>query len=298
MLYTRAVSDLRFEFGSNWQRFLEVLNEERIERAVSSLRRMLGSETLAGRSFLDVGSGSGLFSLAARRLGAKVVSFDYDPNSVRCTNTLKDRYFKNDPDWRIFQGSVLDPAFLKGLGTFHYVYSWGVLHHTGEMWKALANVDQLVLPGGRLCLAIYNDQGVVSRFWYYVKLLYNRSARWLRGLILLFFFLTKEITCFVTRLLTLRNPLPFERWRKRREERGMSIWFDHIDWIGGFPFEVATPEAIFDFYRQRGYTLEDLLTCGGGSGCCEYVFAKGARSERFESEPGSDRKAAYEAAPN
>ncbi len=50
-------------------------------------------ETLAGNSFLDVGSGSGLFSLAAMRLGAdRVHSFDYDPQSVGCTKELKRRF--------------------------------------------------------------------------------------------------------------------------------------------------------------------------------------------------------------
>src|SRR5262245_47233957 len=73
----------RFEFGKNWTRFLAVLDDERIDEACKSLRRMLGVDTLARRSFLDIGCGSGLFSLAAMRLGAaRVVSFDFDPHSV------------------------------------------------------------------------------------------------------------------------------------------------------------------------------------------------------------------------
>ena len=80
----------RFEFGSNWTRFLAVLNDGRIRMAEESLKRMLQVENLQGKAFLDIGSGS---SLSARRLGARVHSFDYDSESVACTAELKRRYF-------------------------------------------------------------------------------------------------------------------------------------------------------------------------------------------------------------
>src|SRR5467141_2182790 len=148
----------RFAFGENWARFLALLDDQRIRDAEESLRSKLGVQSLAGRSFLDVGSGSGLFSLAARRLGARVHSFDYDPQSVACTRLLRDRFFPGDADWKINQGSVLYAGYLATLGRFDVVYSWGVLHHTGAMWAALKNVTTLVAPGGLLYLAIYNDQ--------------------------------------------------------------------------------------------------------------------------------------------
>ncbi len=140
----------RFAFGKNWAAFLSVLSEERIREAEKSLKTMLDISTLEGNSFLDVGSGSGLFSLAARRLGARVHSFDYDPQSVACTAELKGKYFPNDAEWTIEQGNVLDVAYLEGLGRFDVVYSWGVLHHTGDMWQAMENIVPLVAGGGRL----------------------------------------------------------------------------------------------------------------------------------------------------
>src|SRR4051794_3248472 len=115
----------RFEFGRNWNRFLQTLNDERIALAEKSLQDSLGVRDLKGLSFLDVGSGSGLFSLAARRLGARVHSLDYDPHSVACTTELRRRYFPDDPNWRVEHGSALDPEYLRSLGTFTIVYSWG-----------------------------------------------------------------------------------------------------------------------------------------------------------------------------
>ncbi len=137
----------RFAFGRNWLRFLGLLDEERIRQAEKSLQDMLKLETLQGRSFLDVGSGSGLFSLAARRLGATVRSMDYDAQSVACSDELRRRYFPDDPHWIVEQASALDPQYLGGIGQFDVVYSWGVLHHTGQMWRGLSLIAPAVKPG-------------------------------------------------------------------------------------------------------------------------------------------------------
>ena len=262
----------RFEFGSNWAEFLKLLDDSRIERAEQSLLDMLELPTLEGKTFIDVGSGSGLFSLAARRLGAEVTSFDFDPQSVGCTTELRRRYFPDDSRWRVMQGSVLDRDFLASLGRFDIVYSWGVLHHTGAMWEALGNVAPLVAEGGRLYIAIYNDQGRSSRIWTKVKRAYVRAPGPLKWGVLLPAMVRLWGPPTVRDLVHGR---PFKTWKTYKFEvsRGMDPWRDVVDWVGGYPFEVAKPEQILDFYRARGFELRRMFTCAGGHGCNEFVFA-------------------------
>jgi len=262
----------RFEFGKNWQRFLGALNPTRIDEAERSLKSMLDVDRLAGTSFLDVGSGSGLFSLAARRLGARVHSFDYDPGSVACTRELKRRYFPSDGDWTIEEGSVLDRGYLESLGKYDIVYAWGVLHHTGAMWQALANATIPVAHGGRLFIAIYNHQIYCTRVHTMLKRGYVgliRPFNWLLAGALIAFLVSRGL---VKDLILLRNPLA--RYRHYDRSRGMSWWHDALDWIGGYPFETATPDAIFEFFRARGFALERMTTCGGGPGCNQFVLRR------------------------
>jgi 2-polyprenyl-3-methyl-5-hydroxy-6-metoxy-1,4-benzoquinol methylase len=268
----------RFEFGKNWSHFLAHLTEERIAAAEESLQAMLEVTDLAGKRFLDIGCGSGLFSLAARRSGAVVHSFDYDPYSVACTTELKRRYFPDDVLWSIEEGSALDESYLAGLGQFDVVYSWGVLHHTGQMWKALDHAAPLVADDGKLFIAIYNDRGGTSRRWAKVKHFYNRSSRPVRALLVLTIGAWFQGRAALSRLARLQNPFPFKQHPEVRL-RGMSVWHDLVDWVGGYPFEVAKPEQILDFYRERGFILQRLKT-DGGSGCNEYVLQKASISTR------------------
>ena len=256
----------RFAFGQNWQAFLSVLSPQRIETATRALREMLQVESLAGKSFLDIGSGSGLSSLAAWKLGASVTSFDFDPSSVACTTEVRRRYAPEATNWTVQAGSVLDPSYMTGLGPFDVVYSWGVLHHTGQMQLALEHAAQRVAPGGQLFIAIYNDEGGVSRFWTQVKRLYCSGllGRWLvLATFIPYFALRTAVKWVVSGRTAALTP----------GSRGMSVYYDWIDWLGGYPFEVARVEELLQFGRERGFELENLKTTNR-MGCNELVFRR------------------------
>ncbi|MFN0141438.1 MAG: class I SAM-dependent methyltransferase [Pyrinomonadaceae bacterium] len=271
---SEVASGQRFEFGKNWSAFLGLLDDERIAKAEDSLREMLDVDSLEGKTFLDIGSGSGLFSLAARRLGAKVHSFDFDSNSFACTQELRRRYFPNDPDWLVEQGSALDTEYLTSLGKFDVVYSWGVLHHTGEMWRALENAVIPTNVGGKLFIAIYGDTGSQSRRWHWIKKTYCRLPRILKTPFAIAAILPEEAKALTKSLITL-SPLEYVRsWTQYKNGRGMNRWHDIIDWVGGFPYEYASVDRIFEFYKARGFTLVKVKSEGVGLGCNEFVFER------------------------
>jgi len=259
----------RFAFGENWSSYLQNIDQNKIDNSKKSLKAMLGD--ISGKSFLDMGSGSGIHSLAARELGANVLSIDFDDKSVGCAIFLKDKFYPSDLNWQIKQGSVLDDQFINSLGQFDIVYSWGVLHHTGNMNKALENADKLLKSGGILFISIYNDQGFWSKYWTFVKKTYNKNilAKYFWICFYIPFFTLKGLAKDIA---TFKNP--FRRYEEYKKLRGMSIFFDIIDWIGGYPFECAKPETIFYFYKNLGYNLVRLKTCAGGLGCNEFVLEK------------------------
>ena len=266
----------RFAFGKNWRRFLDILDEPRIARAEASLLASLKARSLEGCRFLDIGCGSGLFSLAARRLGGTVHSFDLDSDSVGCTLELRRRYFPGDAGWRVERGSALDRDYLSSLGQFDIVYSWGVLHHTGRMYEALENAILPLNARGKLFIAIYNDLGSRTRRWRTIKRTYNRLPAAIRPFFTALAAAPNEAKAFVNACVQ-RQPGQYLRSWKAVGERGMSRWRDIVDWVGGYPYEAATPEAIFDFYAARGFRLITLKCGGVGLGCNEFVFQREAR---------------------
>ena len=274
MNYKKEVeSGKRFKFGSNWKFFLKSITLKKIILAKKELKKKLNIKNLKGKSFLDIGSGSGLISLAAKKLGARVFSFDYDQESVECTEILKNSFFPNDKSWKIEIASVLDLKYLDKLGKFDIVYSWGVLHHTGRMWKALGNVSHLVKNGGILFISIYNDMGIKSERWLIVKKFYNKLPKFLKWIIFVPAFLKIWIPDLIKDFFKLK---PFASWLQyqKKESRGFDPFTDAIDWIGGYPYEFAKPEEIYDFYIKKGFVLIKMKTCGGGMGCNEYIFKK------------------------
>ena len=270
-------SGQRFAFGANWLRFLETVDGERIAMAQQDITQMLQVDDLSGLRFLDVGCGSGLSSLAAVRLGATVHSFDYDPSSVGCTQELKRRFEPDNTAWQIEQGSVLDRDYLESLGKYDIVYSWAARHHTGAMWQAIENAMIPVADHGKFFISIYNDQGWKSRVWRQIKKAYCHSPELAKPLLALAIGGATELLGFGRHLF---SPIEFVRRRLQyRKLRGMSYWHDVIDWIGGYPFEVASSEEITEFCAGSGLVLDNHKSVGTSSGCNVFVFRRNSHTQ-------------------
>jgi 2-polyprenyl-3-methyl-5-hydroxy-6-metoxy-1,4-benzoquinol methylase len=285
-----------FSFGKNWKTFVrDFLDDDRMAEAEASLKAFLLLNDLKGKSFVDVGCGSGVFSLTAKRLRAdRIVSFDVDKHSVECCEHLRRKEQEsaaksagsavrpepvNQTDWQVMHGDVLDRAFLSRLGKFDVVYSWGVLHHTGSMWQAISNAAELVAPGGLFYIALYNrvegwhtypdGRFGPSAFWRSEKRLYCAVPELARDVIN-----TLVTTAFVLGCLaTFRNPVRIMREHQRF--RGMAWSVDMADWLGGYPYEYAGTDEVVTFCEDKlGLSLERLK---GGSGLLnnEYLFRRG-----------------------
>lgn len=270
MLSTTPDPNERFEFGSNWQQYVERnFSQTRVDTSRQQMLAFLGREDLKGTTFLDIGCGSGLHSLAAIQAGAlSVTSFDFDPSSVGTTRYLWARAGRPD-HWRILQGSVLDAEFISTLPQADLVYSWGVLHHTGDVWTALRNAASRVGPEGAFFIALYSADVQIEpppEFWLDVKKRYVASGRWKR-LYLDYW--------YVWRFMLHKNPfrLPefIQRKRKHRLDRGMDLMTDIRDWLGGWPMEFVYDAEAIDFCKALGFSLEKVSK---GKANTEFLFRK------------------------
>ena len=252
-----------FDFGSNWAEFSKRhVDQSRLKMACQSMRALLGAENIGGKSFIDVGCGSGLFSIAAHRLGAaKVVGIDVNQRCIEIAQANRDLLAPGAPiEFHI--ASVLDVEQLKGFGTFDLVYAWGSLHHTGSMWNAVHNVLRCVAPEGILVLAIYNKHST-SPAWRSIKWFYNQVPQLIQRFMI---FIFAGVIYGAKFLVTRTNPL--------KKERGMDFWFDVVDWVGGYPYEYATVSEVTNIVTSRGFQLRQVVPASVPTGCNEFLFQR------------------------
>lgn len=266
--------DSHFAFGENWASYAKLIGEPQIEQAKEGLLKLIPAEDFKGRSFLDIGCGSGLHALAATQLGvARVVGVDIDPNSTATAKHVLSERAPHTP-WQIENVSVFDLTPEK-LGVFDIVYSWGVLHHTGDMWQALNNAATLVAPGGLLAVAFYRET-YLDPFWQLEKRLYTSAPPVIQSIVK-----SGYIGAFrLARALTRQGSFS-DYIANYKSRRGMDFEHDVHDWLGGYPYESALAPEVDRRLTALGFKAERVFArpkSSGifGSGCDEYVY----RSER------------------
>jgi 2-polyprenyl-6-hydroxyphenyl methylase/3-demethylubiquinone-9 3-methyltransferase len=260
----------QFNFGRNWVSFARnVLTVERITQAREDFKRLFDNIPLNNKNFLDVGFGQGLPLLIAKERGACVVGNDINP---RCREALAETAGKlhcSTEDIRIVIGSILDLTTVeeirnvaKNSNGYDIVHSWGVLHHTGNMYAALDNIMRLVLPGGHLVIALYNRH-FTSPLWRIIKRVYCMSPASMQKLLIAFYY---PVILLAKMAVTRRSP--FE------QDRGMEFYHNVVDWVGGYPYEYASCSEITGYCSRAGFSCVRLIKAAVPTGCNQFVFVK------------------------
>jgi len=255
--------EVRFNFGENWKEFSEnALDESKLRKSMNSLNALIGKDRIKGSCFLDIGCGSGLFSIAASLMGAKkVVAFDVSKESIGASLINKKKFAPNNKiSFSI--NSVFDAKISK-LGKFDIVYSWGVLHHTGKMLKSIDISTSLVKKNGLFVIAIY-EKHWSSLLWKLIKKTYNISPKYIKKIMIMLFY---WVIAFAKLVVTKKNPFADKK-------RGMDFYYDVVDWMGGYPYEYASRQEIESYVEKKGFKLVRFVKSHVPTGCNEYVFSR------------------------
>jgi 2-polyprenyl-6-hydroxyphenyl methylase/3-demethylubiquinone-9 3-methyltransferase len=265
-----------FAFGENWASYAGSVTEAQLRQAQSGLEKLVGKR-LDGKRFLDIGSGSGVHTVAALKMGAReAMAIDIDARSVQTTRSVLQR-FAPGASYRAEQLSVFDLSPDSCGGKFDVTYSWGVLHHTGDLKLALKQAAEMVADDGLLVLAIYRKTWLCP-FWKIEKRWYSRAPAGAQRL-------ARRLYEKWFRLIAGRFDDVDAYLANYSSARGMDFQHDVHDWLGGYPYESLLPDDIERLMAKLGFTLEESFLCVPrrnrshgllGSACDEYVFRKRA----------------------
>jgi 2-polyprenyl-3-methyl-5-hydroxy-6-metoxy-1,4-benzoquinol methylase len=264
--------ETHFKFGQNWQEYVDLVGQSDIQRGVESLKRLLEKDEISNKSFFDIGCGSGMSILSALSLGAiSCKGVDIDPSSIEAAKQLLSKYAEN-LEWQVSQGSVFDLE-LGDVGTYDIVHSWGVLHHTGDMWRAIEAASKYTKPGGKFVLAIYR-KSLFCSLWKIEKFIYSKSTDYVQKV----FREIYKLFYFSGLIATGRSPAKY--LSNYHLDRGMDWHIDLHDWMGGYPYESASSSEIIDYLEKLGFKIYRQNThvpyLGGlfGTHCDEFVFER------------------------
>ena len=261
-----------FDFGENWKNYsYNAISKQKIKEAKKDFKKLFNKIDLKGKTFIDIGFGQGLSLLIAQQLEAKPVGCEINRRCLRALLINQKKFFKKAEKIPVVIGSILDQKTIQKLkkinlkkkdSKFQIVHSWGVLHHSGKMWKAINNAVSLVTENGYLAISIYNKHWS-SPFWHKVKYFYNISPRLIRRLLIFIFYWIIFIGKFI---ITGEDPFKLKR--------GMDYYFNIIDWVGGYPYEYASIKEVKKYIELKGFRTIKVIPAQMPTGCNEFVFIK------------------------
>jgi 2-polyprenyl-6-hydroxyphenyl methylase/3-demethylubiquinone-9 3-methyltransferase len=249
---------VRYDFGEQWDEYAQRATDDDLAASKHALSELIPAGFRPeGKTFLDIGCGSGMHSVAAAKLGFSVTATDYYEGSVRATQRMAQR---TGVQLNSFQDDILNT---KLSGTFDVVYSWGVLHHTGNMAAAIDNAKALVVPGGIFIISIYLKTPLCG-FWKVEKRIYTLLPRFVQT------GLDYAFRGFAIALKAVDA--------KADKERGMDWRVGVKDWLGGYPYESATPAEVTAMVGDGFSLIGSHHTQSGhgilGTRCAEYIFKR------------------------
>jgi 2-polyprenyl-6-hydroxyphenyl methylase/3-demethylubiquinone-9 3-methyltransferase len=263
---------MQFDFGQNWKEFSEnALTDEKIHEARVALQDLL-DEDIAGKTFLDIGFGQGMSLLLATERNAVTYGCDINPKCKQVLDANKARFFPSlsDRDVPCVVGSILERSVVEALaaksttGAYDVVHSWGVLHHTGDMTRAIEHAASLVRKDGLFVLALYNRHWTSST-WLAIKWLYCKSPEFLQRAFIAIMYPVIWLAKFI---VTGKSPM--------RQQRGMDFMYNVIDWVGGYPYEYESITETTQRMKKLGFELVKAVPAEVPTGCNEFVFRRTA----------------------
>lgn len=256
--HTASAKNGQFSFGKNWEHFVDTaIDQTIIEKHLQELSWWIEPNKIQNKRVIDIGCGSGLSAWCLKQLGCRELhAFDYDQYSVNAAQNMFGNNRANDAGVTIQQGSILDNEYVQSLGKFDLVHSWGVLHHTGDMKKAISNAVSLCAEGGYLMIALY-EKGPRYQDDLKLKMNYNNADD------------DGKLDMLYSYLKALNFRYQFEL--EKTNVRGMNPLHDAIDWLGGFPYEVTNCKEVINQLESRGFELRKFKYKPEG-GCSVYAF--------------------------
>jgi SAM-dependent methyltransferase len=113
---------------------------------------------LADKAVLEIGCGTGVHAKLLVEAGADVTAIDLTPTAVELTRR---RLELSGLQADVREADAEQLPFADA--SFDFVWSWGVIHHSHDTNRVIAEVARVLRPGGRFAFMVYHRSSIT--FW-------------------------------------------------------------------------------------------------------------------------------------